>query len=113
METNSAHFLCRTVDGKPRHLRPTSFPLFESGMWAIKEDEAKALVGGMIYLHETKAEPSYFGGVVIDYRPADGAEYADRWVFTVASTLSGKNAAWHGKDHGMAHFSGVLESSLS
>ena len=63
-------------------------------MWAIKEDEAKALVGGMIYLHETKAEPSYFGGVVIDYRPADGAEYADRWVFTVASTLSGKNAAW-------------------
>ena len=101
-ETNSAHFLCRTVDGKPRHLRPNSFPLSESGMWAIKEDEAKALVGGMIYLHETKAEPSYFGGVVIDYRPADGAEYADRWVFTVASTLSGKRrrVAWQGPRYG-------------
>jgi hypothetical protein len=108
VNTASAHFLCRIVDGKPRHLRAVSFPVFESGMWDIKEDEAKALVGGMIYLHDTKAEPSYFGGVVTGYRPADGAEYEGRWVFTVASTPSGKKAAWEGKDHAMSHFSGIL-----
>ena len=108
MENTSAHFLCRIVDGKPRHLRPTTFPVFEFGMWAITEDEAKALIGGMIYLHDAKAEPSYFGGVVTGYRPADGAEYAGRWVFTVASTLSGKKVAWEGRDYGMAHYSGLI-----
>lgn len=109
VNTSRAHFLCRVVDGAPRHLRKVDMPVFESGMWAIKEDEAKSLVGGMIYLHDAKAEPSYFGGVVTGYRPADGAEYEGRWVFTVASTVSGKKATWEGKDHAMAFWSGVLD----
>ena len=96
-----AHFICRNR----KHVRATPHPIYESGMWDISEDDAKALVGGFIYLHETKAAPSYFSGVVTSYRPADG-DHAGRWVFKVTST--GQHVAWEGKDHGMAHYSGLI-----
>jgi hypothetical protein len=52
----NAHFIVR--DGL--YVRTVAFPVFESGYQAITEDDAKALVGGTIYLYQTKAENSYF-----------------------------------------------------
>jgi hypothetical protein len=97
-----AHFIVR--DGL--YVRAVAFPVFESGYHAITEDEAKALVGGTIYLHQTKADRSYFSGAVTSYRAADPGEFEGRFVFTVTST--GHKLPWEGRDHQREHYSGLI-----
>jgi len=100
------HLICRGG----LHLRPIKFPLFESGYWDIGMAEAQRLLGGMLFLHERKSEPSYFGGTVRDVRLARSDEGFDgRIVFTILSQREGKNAKWEGADHAMAWTSGVLD----
>ena len=41
---------------------------WESGSWPITEAVAQKLIGGMIYLHRGKQQPSHFGGEIISYR---------------------------------------------
>ena len=41
---------------------------WESGSWPMAEAVAQKLVGGMIYLHRGKQQPSHFGGEIISYR---------------------------------------------
>jgi hypothetical protein len=45
--------------------------IFRGGYWKIAKDEAKALIGGKIYFHKHKAEPSFFGGVITDTETVD------------------------------------------
>lgn len=93
------HFICR---GR-LNLKTTAFPEFESGFWDISEEDAARLVGGMIYLHESKPEPSYFGGTITAYRVEEIAEaHAQRIVFTVVSQQEGRGIAWKGQEHVMA-----------
>ena len=100
------HVICRDR----LYLRATALPHFESGFWAIPEAEARALVGGILYLHQTKAEPSYFGGEVLRYRVAGPDELLPgRIVFTVLSQHQGRSMAWEGASHGMAWDGGHLE----
>ncbi len=100
------HVICRDQ----LYLRATAHPQYESGFWDIPEAQARALVGGMLYLHQTKAEPSYFGGQVMGYRVAGPDEVLPgRIVFTVLSQKEGKSMAWEGASHGMAWDSGHLE----
>ncbi len=100
------HLICRDR----LYLRATAHPQYESGFWDIPEAQAHALVGGMLYLHQTKAEPSYFGGKVLGYRVAGSAEsLPGRIVFTVLSQQHGKSMAWEGASHGMAWDGGHLE----
>jgi len=41
---------------------------YESGWWQVDETKAQKLVGGDIYFHKTRGEPSYYGGRILDYR---------------------------------------------
>ena len=41
---------------------------WESGCWPVPEETAQKLVGGMIYLHRSKQQPSHFGGEILSYR---------------------------------------------
>jgi hypothetical protein len=68
------HLICRSR----LYLTPTKFPEFESGFWTIPEASAAALIGGTLYLHETKATPAYFVGDVIGYRIAGPHEPPER-----------------------------------
>ncbi len=100
------HLICRDR----LYLTATAHPQFESGFWDIPEAQARALVGGMLYLHQTKAERSYFGGQVLRYRVAGPDEVMPgRIVFTALSQQEGKDMAWEGASHGMAWDSGHLE----
>ena len=38
---------------------------WESGNWPIPEETAKKLVGGSLYLHRGKQQPSHFGGQIL------------------------------------------------
>jgi hypothetical protein len=97
-----AHFIVRNA----LYVRAINHPVYESGFHDITEADAKALVGGTIYLHNTKAERSYFTGAVTSYRPADPGEFEGRFVFTVTST--GHKLPWEGQDHQRAHYSGLI-----
>lgn len=103
----SIHFICR---GR-LNLAVVKHPVYTTGFWAIPQDWADRLVGGMIYLHETKTEPSYFGGRVLEWRPAteaDTTDHAGDIIFTIEATLDAKGKSWRGQDHAMAWTSGLI-----
>ncbi|HYP57066.1 MAG TPA: hypothetical protein VEQ35_02135 [Beijerinckia sp.] len=100
------HLICRN----PLHLTALNPPEFASGYWTFYEAEAAKLVNGSLYLHKTKAEPSYFGGIITGYRFASEAEpYPGKIIFTVASQPSCENIPWEGDKHPMAWMGGILD----
>lgn len=103
----SVHFLCR---GRLHLHKVIDSPDYESGNWPVSEAEASELVGGMIYLHETKAERSYFGGRINSFRAiVTDDPNPFRIVFRLTALPEGKGASWKGAGHGMASKSGVVE----
>ena len=87
---------------------------YASGFWDIPEEEARQAIGGMLYLHETKAKPAVFGGVITDVKIIDDYEAArsKRAVFVVepVSVHTGKKIDWpkNGHNHTMAYYSGLV-----
>ncbi|NPU83005.1 MAG: hypothetical protein HPY65_00845 [Syntrophaceae bacterium] len=55
--------------------------VWESGWWNLDENNAKELVGGDIYFHKTRDEPSFYGGTVLGYRIQEEGEYVGRIIF--------------------------------
>ena len=101
----SIHFICRGS----LNVHVVKHPVYESGVWDVENNAAK-LVGGMLYLHEAKADPSYFGGRIESFRVVETDEaHSRRIVFTVTSLREGKGVRWRGTAHGMAWTSGVVE----
>jgi hypothetical protein len=45
--------------------------VYETGDWVCSADAAQALVGGCVYLHESKNAPAYFGGTILSWRTFD------------------------------------------
>jgi hypothetical protein len=42
--------------------------LWETGLWNIPEAMAKKLLEGSLLLHEKPKSPSFFGGIIVNYR---------------------------------------------
>ena len=55
--------------------------IFQSGYWVIAQATANALEGGKIFFHEKKADPSFFGGVIIKAEPVTQGEFQGRIKF--------------------------------
>ena len=55
--------------------------IWESGWWKLKEDKAQKLVGGKIYFHKERQEPSFYGGTVRGYRVEQDGQYQGRIIF--------------------------------
>ncbi len=102
----SIHFVCR----RELNLHVVKHPVYESGDWDVTREDAERLVGGMLYLHETKADASYFGGQISAYRVVEtDRAHSDRVIFTVRSMREAKEVRWSGIDHGRASNSGVID----
>jgi hypothetical protein len=54
---------------------------YESGYWALSEQDARDLVGAHIYFHERQIEPSFYGGLIIGFRVQQTEPYTGRVVF--------------------------------
>jgi hypothetical protein len=54
---------------------------WESGDWVVAAETAERLVGHSIYLHETRAAASYFGGKILSFRVVEDGDAAGRTVF--------------------------------
>jgi hypothetical protein len=102
----SVHIVCR----RGLHVHPIEHPVYETGNWDFSTVEADQLVGGTIYLHESKGERSYFGGTVEAYRLADVPEkaHSQRIVFRIRSTANAKNVSWRGANHVRAWTGGII-----
>lgn len=112
--SSSIHFICRASAGI-RCLDPKA-GVYESEAWLLTPEDISALVDGEVFFHETKSQPSYFGGSILDIRPVEGgapeSEAARRCIISLRSTPAGRNVKWNpgGKVHGMAWTSGVVEA---
>ena len=65
--------------------------VWESGGWTLDEDKAKKLVGGEIYFHKKRQEPSFYGGTVLGYRVGQDGEYQGKIIFKLQYSQSCKN----------------------
>jgi hypothetical protein len=65
--------------------------VWESGWWNLDESEAKKLVGGEIYFHKKRQEPSFYGGTILGYRINDGGEYQGRVIFKLKYSQACRN----------------------
>ena len=63
---------------------------YESGFWLLGAERAQALVGGDVYFHAARADPSFFGGRVLGFRVQGDGEFAGRIVLRLRSDLEHK-----------------------
>jgi hypothetical protein len=91
--------------------------------WDFKLEEAKGLIGGMIFFHDTKSERSKLGGNVVDVQPVrldeetefhkvdpeDTSKRQTRVMFKFEITSEGREQRWRGKDHSMSWTSGIID----
>ena len=76
---------------------------WESGFWAVSEEQAQKLIGASIYLHRTKQQESHFGGTILSYRVEQSGPSAGTVVFTLRADADCKGVktdrkGWS-KDH--------------
>ncbi len=57
--------------------------VWECKYWQVDEETAQKLVGGQLYLHSGKQQPSHFGGEILSYRLQDSGEKAGQVIFAV------------------------------
>jgi hypothetical protein len=55
--------------------------VWESGWWQLDESKAQKLIGGEIYFHKKRLEPSFYGGTVLGYRVDQEGQYRGRIIF--------------------------------
>lgn len=53
----------------------------ESGYWAVTPTRAASLVGGEIFFHRKRADPSHLGGQILGFREQPDGQYAGRIIF--------------------------------
>jgi hypothetical protein len=67
--------------------------VWESGSWRLDEDKAKKLVGGEIYFHKKRQEPSFYGGTILGYRVNPDGEYQGNIIFKLQHSQSCRNVS--------------------
>jgi hypothetical protein len=97
--------------------------IYISCCWDFKLEEAKTLIGGMIFFHDTKSDRSKLGGNVVDVQsvkldeetefhkvdPEDENKRQSRVMFKFEITPEGREQRWRGKDHAMSWTSGIID----
>jgi len=105
------HLICR--DAKGLVCLDPKEAIYRSEAWALTAVEVGKLAGGRVYFHQTKAEPSYFGGLVLDVEPLPTeAGDPERFALRLKAERDAKGVMWDeaGHTHGMAWSSGVLDA---
>lgn len=108
--TSTLHLVCKANAGLRCIDRERA--IYASESWLLTDQEIADLVGGRVFLHETKSRPSHFGGSLIEARPVDLSETGARRRYTLflQSRSDCKNVPWNklGSNHAMAWSSGVI-----
>jgi hypothetical protein len=113
---HAIHFICKREGIGRKNLGRVSgrAHVWRSGFWDLPLKEAQALVGGWVYLHETKSDPADFGGLVVNALPYkhEGVVHQDRVMLIFEARTAARGVAWRGMDHSRAWTSGLVEADL-
>ncbi|WPZ15752.1 hypothetical protein T8J41_08115 [Nitratireductor rhodophyticola] len=100
-----AHFISKIDE----NMSILEWPVYESGFWNVKPEDAEQLEGGRVYFHRKKRDASYIGGKVLDWRIENtDSPRSERVVFTFEADSQGSGQQWRGRDHSMAWWSGLV-----
>ncbi|MEI6167114.1 MAG: hypothetical protein WCS52_07960 [bacterium] len=55
--------------------------VWESGFWVISESNAQKLINGSIFFHKKLKEPSFFGGIIQNYRIQEDGAHSGSVIF--------------------------------
>lgn len=110
------HFICKKNPNGfgLKEVKPTPHPQFKfsyiSGKWDVSEKDAQSLLGGLIFLHNTKTKTSSFGGLIYDWfkAPVPDKAHPDRISFKFLAISEGRYAEWEGLNFMMAWQSKVV-----
>lgn len=95
---NKIHLICLRKQqgvglvGVSRTQHPKFKDAYESGRWNLSEADAELLIGGLIFLHQSKNTPSSFGGVIYECfhsKSYDAARH-DRISFRFLAVTEGR-----------------------
>ena len=108
----SAHFINKRDGSRREGLTRIQGNRYASCCWAISAEDATALVGGWIYLHETKGDRSVFGGAVEAVEATDRLETASQTGYKIyfEAKADARGQAWRGAGHDMAWWSGLVDA---
>ena len=111
----SIHFLCRPAESGG-HLRLSEIDATQSksACWYFlpsMRGRIDELVGGWIYLHEKKDQPSYTGGVIARIEPCK-RKNSDGVAFIFEKRPEGQRQSWRGLDHAKAMNSWIVPYSF-
>jgi hypothetical protein len=97
---SAIHLLARRNDQPPGSFFQVRDGVHFTGWWALSEDAARRLVGGSVFLHQTKATPSWYGGTILGYRVGqEGPRGENRIGFEFQFAQVARNVAWDWGDH--------------
>jgi hypothetical protein len=65
--------------------------IWECGWWTLREEKARKLVGGEIYFHKSRVEPSFYGGTIVGYRVQLDGVHRGQTVFEFQYNHSSRN----------------------
>jgi hypothetical protein len=107
------HRECKYRDGWD-NLYSAGGQRYDSGYWFISEDNARKLVAGWLYLHETKNKRSGFGGRIIGFKIVryEEAYHKDRILFEIEMSPAAVNQGWRGRAYGIVKASRIVEADL-
>src|ERR1700679_378157 len=114
--SKSMHLKCvKLANGQAMnvsHIEGTSN--FISGYWDISDREAEALIGGWLYLHETKASLSYRGGKIsgFNHEIRTDVVHQNRIGLIFRPVVEAIGIVWRGQRHDMAWTGGLVETDL-
>lgn len=116
---NSVHLVCRAKVGERGYIgvKPVAHPsgiAFYSEKWDFKPEDARSLLGGLIFLHVKKASPAHTGGLVYGFKKveADDVSRTRRIRFYFLALADAKYARWQGNDHMRAWSSNFHTKSI-
>lgn len=85
--------------------------LFSSDAWVRKNWTPETIIGAMLYMHETQAQPSEFGGEIVAcelHSPKKEDQPNDRYRFIFRATHDSRGVKWRGNS-GQTEQSGLIE----
>lgn len=105
------HLICRGRMGLSRVAGTAD--QWESRSWQLPAEMVADAVDALLCLHEAKAEPAYFGGVVLavlpDPEPIADDKSGPRYIIRFAFDAAARGQRWQGAAHGMAWSGGLVE----
>ena len=97
--------------GLEQSTHPTLPYAYSTGHWVFSHSKAHSLVGGLVFLHETKAKPAHFGGLIFDWQPVviDDTKNPNRVTFYFLYVAEALHADWKGHKHDQAWTGNIIQ----